>query len=164
MQILIVSYFFPPDFAVGGIRPSSFCRFFPRRGIKVTLLTSNNETCKKDNKIFDFYPNTEAICIQRPKLRELGYKTKILVLLELLNLDKLLFFPDIYFPWIRKAVNKSLSILREKKLDAIIATAPPYSSFIVGYKLSKKLNVPLILDYRDPWSGNPFLNYPTIIF
>jgi len=84
-------------------------------------------------------------------------------LLELLNLDKLLFFPDIYFPWVRKAVNKSLVTLKDKKIDAIIATVPPYSSFIVGYKLSKKLNIPLILDYRDPWSGNPFLNYPPII-
>jgi len=47
---------------------------------------------------------------KRPKLREIGYKIKLLALLELLNLDKLLFFPDIYFPWIKRAVKRILTL------------------------------------------------------
>ncbi|MHA1304984.1 MAG: glycosyltransferase, partial [Candidatus Heimdallarchaeaceae archaeon] len=113
-----------------------------------------------NQEIIKDYPNLKTICAKRPRLRELGYKTKLLVILELLKLDKLLFFPDLYYPWIKKAVKKGLDFLKNQQIDAIVATAPPYSTFVVGYELSKKLDLPLILDYRDPWGGNPFLKYP----
>jgi len=124
MNILLISYFFPPDRAVGGYRPSSFCKYFPEQGINVTLLTSNKEICFNQRTIQD-YPSLKTICAKRSILRELGYKTKLLVILELLKLDKLLFFPDLYFPWIKKAVKKCLNFLINQQIDAIVATTPP---------------------------------------
>ncbi|MHA1416961.1 MAG: glycosyltransferase [Candidatus Heimdallarchaeaceae archaeon] len=159
MNVLFVSYFYPPDKAVGGIRPSSFCNYLAENDVKVFLLTSNRNVCV-NNKGTSSKTSITPICSKRPKLREIGYKTKILVFLELFKLDQLFFFPDIYFQWIKPALREAQEKLSDIKLDAIIATAPPYSSIIIGYELSKKFNVPLVLDYRDPWSGNPFIKFP----
>jgi len=39
---------------------------------------------------------------------------------------------------------------------AIVATGPPFSTFVGGYLASKRLGRPLVLDYRDEWSECPF--------
>lgn len=54
------------------------------------------------------------------------------------------------------AVETGLRIYRHCKPSVIIATGPSFDFFIAGYYLSKILNVPLILDYRDEWTENPF--------
>ena len=158
MRLLLISYYFPPDRSAGGFRASSFCKYFHDKGIKVDLLTSNRASLSKGIK--EAYNIREAFVAPRPKLRDWGYKTKILAILELLKLDTLLFFPDIFFPWIKKAVKAGIRALKLNKYDAILATAPPFSVFFVGYDLSKRFNIPLILDYRDPWNDQPFKKIP----
>ncbi len=54
------------------------------------------------------------------------------------------------------AIETSLELYKDKKPSTIIATGPSFDLFIAGYYLSKILRVPLILDYRDEWSENPF--------
>jgi glycosyltransferase involved in cell wall biosynthesis len=40
--------------------------------------------------------------------------------------------------------------------DIVIATGGPWSNFVVGRTLARRLKRPLILDYRDPWTCNPY--------
>jgi glycosyltransferase involved in cell wall biosynthesis len=40
--------------------------------------------------------------------------------------------------------------------DIVIATGGPWSNFLVGRALARRLKCPLILDYRDPWTFNPY--------
>lgn len=54
------------------------------------------------------------------------------------------------------AVETSLEIYKDNKPSVIIATGPSFDFFISGYYLSKILKIPLILDYRDEWTENPF--------
>jgi glycosyltransferase involved in cell wall biosynthesis len=49
-------------------------------------------------------------------------------------------------------IRSGRKIIQSKKIDTIIATGPPFSSFIIGYFLSKEFKVKLVLDYRDPWT------------
>ncbi|MHA1200700.1 MAG: hypothetical protein ACTSQF_15380, partial [Candidatus Heimdallarchaeaceae archaeon] len=161
MRILFISYFFPPDKSVGGYRASSIVRTFAEEGIEMILLTANSEI--KNSEELKQYHNLEHIYNAKgSQIRKIGYKTRILVGLELLNLDKFLFFPDLYYPWIKRAVKKGREILQEHKVDAIITTYPPYSSAVVGYKLSKEFNIPLVLDHRDPWTNNPTFKLPKL--
>ena len=62
--------------------------------------------------------------------------------------------PDSYVGWIPLALIKSIFLI--KRPDIITATAPPFSSLILGVILKKIWNVPLVTDFRDPWTGNPF--------
>ncbi|UJG41553.1 MAG: glycosyltransferase [Candidatus Heimdallarchaeum aukensis] len=162
MNILLISYLFPPDKSAGGYRAASFAKYFPEKDLNVFLLTSNKEITE-NNELQKEYNLSMVYYAKRPKLREIGYKIKLLALLELLNLDKLLFFPDIYFPWITRAVKVGSKAIENEKIDVILATQPPLSALVVGYRLSKKFNIPLISDYRDPWNGSPFLQFPKFI-
>jgi len=160
MKALLISYFFPPSKSAGGLRAFSLCKHLPEKNIEVVLLTSETEL--KDNKeLQQEYKLKEVFFCKKTKLREWGYKTKILAGLELLKLDKFLFFPDIYFPWVRKAIKTGKRVIETSKPDFIIVTAPPFSVFKAAVKLSKKYNLPLVLDYRDPWNGSPYIMYPT---
>lgn len=71
------------------------------------------------------------------------------------------FIPDNKIGWKRKAVKASVELFAKKKFEIIFATAPPFTDFLIGMELSKKLKVPLVIDYRDPWHEYPFKYYPT---
>jgi glycosyltransferase involved in cell wall biosynthesis len=60
--------------------------------------------------------------------------------------------PDPQILWRPDAIRVGLQLLRETPHDAIIATGPPFSTFLVGATLSRRTRLPLILDYRDEWS------------
>ncbi len=74
-------------------------------------------------------------------------------------LDWAFAFPDRQCGWYAPAVRRVKQI-REKEIpDVILATGGPWTSFLVGCTLAKSLNRPLVLDYRDPWNGNPYYSF-----
>jgi len=40
-------------------------------------------------------------------------------------------------------------------VDVILASGPPFAAFKLAKRLSDRLGRPYVLDYRDPWTGNP---------
>lgn len=46
--------------------------------------------------------------------------------------------------------------LRKGDFDVILATGCPYSTFIAANRLSRRLGIPYVLDYRDPWTLSAF--------
>jgi glycosyltransferase involved in cell wall biosynthesis len=60
---------------------------------------------------------------------------------------------DPFSGWILPSLLKGMKIDKNKKIDLIIATCPPFSSMVIGFLLSLVTNSKLILDYRDPWTN-----------
>jgi glycosyltransferase involved in cell wall biosynthesis len=56
--------------------------------------------------------------------------------------------------WIR-AAERACSILSANDVDLIFATGTPFAAFKLAKRLSERLGRPYVLDYRDPWTGNP---------
>ena len=82
----------------------------------------------------------------------LEFKNRILLYL----IDKF-FKSNFYFSSIPFAYFKSKSILkRYKNLKFIYTSGPEFYTHILGYFLKKKYKIPLIIEYRDPWSFNPY--------
>ena len=53
---------------------------------------------------------------------------------------------------------KIKQLLRENKdIKFIYASGPSFYTHIIGFLLKKKFKIPLVLEYRDPWSFNPYL-------
>jgi glycosyltransferase involved in cell wall biosynthesis len=71
------------------------------------------------------------------------------------------FIPDNKVGWRRKALARALAMHRETPFDLIFATAPPFTDFMIGAELKRRIGKPLVLDYRDPWVDYPFKFYPT---
>lgn len=56
------------------------------------------------------------------------------------------------------AAERACQPLNVGEVDLILASGSPFSSFELAHRLSQKLNCPYVLDYRDPWTTNPFHN------
>ncbi len=72
-----------------------------------------------------------------------------------------IFFPDRFVKWKKKAEILAGKIIKEEAPDVILATAPPFTDFLLGQELATKYNIPFVVDYRDSWTSNEFHYFPT---
>ncbi|HSR67777.1 MAG TPA: glycosyltransferase [Acidobacteriota bacterium] len=72
-------------------------------------------------------------------------------------LRRWLFVPDDRMLWAPFAVWAALREIRHAEISAIYATAPSYSSGVIGLIVSRLSSLPLVLDLRDPWTLDPYL-------
>jgi glycosyltransferase involved in cell wall biosynthesis len=68
-------------------------------------------------------------------------------------------FPDPAIAWFSSAVQHGAAMEQHAVPDAVVATGGPWTSFLVGRALAKRFDRPLIVDYRDPWTCNPFYSF-----
>lgn len=59
--------------------------------------------------------------------------------------------------WERE-VERACASLSRNDVDVILASGPPFISFRLARSLSKRLERPYVLDYRDPWVAGPESN------
>jgi glycosyltransferase involved in cell wall biosynthesis len=76
-------------------------------------------------------------------------------------LGDMFLIPDTKIGWKSKAVKRGKELLKTEHFDAILATAPPHTDFLIGAALKKATGVPLIVDYRDSWLQYPYKYFPT---
>ena len=170
-RVLFVAYLFPPVGGVGVHRATKFVKYLPDFGWDCSVLTALNPSAPLfDESLLKNIP-AETI-IRRAKTYEPGYALKSMVSAShgaaptpglknrilggvksvLRGVSNFVLQPDPQILWRPQAMKQGLQLLREIPHDAIIATGPPFSSFLVGAALARKTGVPLMLDYRDEWS------------
>ncbi len=66
------------------------------------------------------------------------------------------FIPDARKFWIKPSVRFLLKYLKENPVDAIISTGPPHSMHLIALELKRRLKLPWIADFRDPWTEIDF--------
>ncbi len=139
---------FPPAGMQPGIRALEISKRLVKEKIFPIILTKKIDKNKIFNKsLIKEIPS--SLNIYRTPLFEL--KNKFLHLIDPF------FKYDFYLQWIPFAYSKAKKILRENKnIKFIYASAPYFHTHIIGYLLKKKFNLPLVIEYRDPWSFNPY--------
>ena len=55
-----------------------------------------------------------------------------------------------------KAAEQACARLTQSDVDLVLASAPPFSAFRLARRLAERLGRPYVLDYRDPWTENPY--------
>src|SRR5690606_18170705 len=65
------------------------------------------------------------------------------------------YFPDFAIHWGAKAALTALRNARRWRPACVITTGPQHISHLTGLVLKKFARVPWVMDYRDPWTGNP---------
>ncbi len=176
-RVLFVSYAFPPVGGAGVQRVTKFAKYLPRAGWEVSVLTVLNPSVPLlDKSLLNDIP--EQTIIRRAKTLEPSYAVKAAVaegreraapkglITGVKRLAgsiarrsaKAMLQPDPQILWNINALREGLNLLRETPHDAIIASGPPFSSFLLAAKLSRKSGIPLVLDYRDEWGiSNAYL-------
>lgn len=169
-RLLFVSYYYPPMGLSGVVRASKFSRYLPDFGWKPVVLTVGD---------VGYYAHDESLLNEVLQAGVEIERTKTLDLLYLLRKKRTVRMPttrnrrivtgithtflqpDNKVGWKRHAVRRALELAEEQKFDAIFVTAPPFTSFLIGRELQDALQIPLIVDYRDPWIDNMDYFYAT---
>lgn len=169
-RVLVIAYYFPPMGLSGVQRTLKFVKYLPQFGWQPTVLTvlprayyATDESLLEDLAGRDVRIERTGAAgpgkylSRKPEIRLPAEWTRKL----LSRVSDTIFIPDNKRGWLRTAVAHGVRLARERPFDLIFATAPPFTDFLIGRELKKRLNIPLVLDYRDPWVDYPFKFYPT---
>ena len=167
-RVLYISYSFPPVGGAGVQRVAKFVKFTQQHGwIPSVLTVANPSVPVKDDSLSRDVPRETVV--GRARTWEPGYalkravsagegagenangRTGSRVKRALRALATLLLQPDPQILWAPAAIWEGMRLLREFPHEAIVASAPPFSSFVIGAILSRRTGIPLVLDYRDEW-------------
>jgi glycosyltransferase involved in cell wall biosynthesis len=181
LTLLVISYFFPPDFEVGGNRVAGFCRYFPEFGIRPIVLTIDQASCEAVDPSLSV-PGGVQIERVRPQETLLGrYKRLRVAAYDSVRLGgsgdqnstasstkgsavrmlrnqvlAVLQYPDIYRAWYFPATKAGKRIGAARKLDAVLSSGPPWTSHAVASSVARRFHLPWIADFRDEWTIAPW--------
>ena len=174
-HVLVVAYYFPPMGLSGVQRIAKLVKFLPRHGWRVTVITPKvGAYFAFDDGLLAELTAIDGVRIVRtssldptrlftPKQRSTVAFPEENSRQVLSFLSQLVLLPDNKIGWKRFAVRAARKIMKLDPFSAVFATAPPYTSFLIGKEISRTLGVPLVLDYRDDWIDNTRHIYPTRI-
>jgi len=153
-KVLVISYFLT-------LRTRKFLEFLPQHGVEPIFLTSINPVMEILNKTKKSTLNHNVNVYYSWNLFPLEYLSSLL--LRMKTNFRLFFLPDIYITWIPQTLIKSLRLIKKNNIKMIYVSGGPFSAAIIGALIRKITGIPLIVDFRDPWTldPDPSLAYPT---
>jgi len=174
-KVLVISYYFPPSGGAGVHRILKFVKYLPKFGWQPFVLTVNEEADFPARDVSLLREVPENIEIFRTKIFE-PYNLYRKVTgrgkyepTDIASLTKeakksltdkfsewiraTFFIPDARCFWKIPAVKQATKIIKEREINLIFSTAPPYTCDLIGKSLKKKTGLPWIADFRDSWVG-----------
>ncbi len=179
-KLLVITYYFPPSGGAGVQRVLKFIKYLREFEIEPVVLTVQNgdfptrdESLLQDipsdikiyrTKIFEPYilyrkltgkpPDAPVDVNNIPKPGE--KRTFAEQLAEFVRSN--FFIPDARIGWLPIAKKHALKIIDIEKIDCLYSSSPPYTTALIAKSLAKKIRLPWIAGFRDPWTG--FLSTP----
>jgi len=174
-KILIISYHFPPNTAVGGLRIQGLAKYLREFGWEAIILT----TALPDNSNTQFRviqtPYYDVIGVWKKRFglkpdegvkKQFGISTsknkRSLVDFILTFLSEFIAYPDAQKGWYNYAVEAGSELLSNESIDAMISSSKPETCHLIANKLKSKYKIPWIADLRDLWTKNYYYNYSPI--
>jgi glycosyltransferase involved in cell wall biosynthesis len=176
-RVLLISYAFPPTGGIAVQRILSFAKYLPSHGHEVHVLTARNPASpvydpgllrhvppqvqlhrtwtleppfhlrKKwwgliAGKAADPSPRAPA----GPPPKPAAWKQAVSSAL------RRLLCPDPQVLWTPSAIRRAGALIRRRRIDTVLVTAPPFSTFLIGAAVKRRFpEVRLVADFRDEW-------------
>jgi glycosyltransferase involved in cell wall biosynthesis len=156
-KVLLIAYHFPPLGGGGVFRTLKFTKYLPEFGYQPYVLTVKNPMYgTKDLTLCGEIPPEAKIN------RTFSFENRVMRAPRLLNINlKWFYMPDENIGWLPFGVATGAKLVKKENIDVIYTTSPLWTSLLIGFLLKKKTKKPLMVDFRDPWTDNPFTRYPT---
>lgn len=172
VNVLIISYYWPPAGGSGVQRVLKFVKYLPLFGIKPVVLTvEEGDFPAIDESLIGEVP--DSVPVYRAKAWEPYFLFRLLtgrnkherIPIAFLEgsqsrgfQDRLsswirrnIFVPDARIGWIPFAVRKAKYILSHHKIDLVFSSGPPHSLHLIANQICRKYHIPWVADFRDPW-------------
>jgi glycosyltransferase involved in cell wall biosynthesis len=168
---LFVNYFFPPVANSGTFRPMKFARYLPQFGWDpVVVAGALTPADRVDESLLDQLPpdldvtrapldaDVAAAWCSR-LVRRVADERRVYEGLAW-RLRGLREIPDPYASWQRPAVAAGMRAYARHPFDVVFASGYPWSSLVIGRTLACRLRLPLVAEFRDPWTADDVLRGP----
>ena len=167
-RVLVLAYYFPPLGGSGVQRVAKLAKYLPGAGWQPTVVTARpGRYFAFDAGLADEVRAAGVEVVATPTLDPTrggqgaatmpsGARAGLLA-----RLSAWAFVPDNKVGWAPFALAAAGRMHHARPFDAVYATAPPYTGLLVGARLARRWGVPLVVDLRDDWLGNPRHVYPT---
>lgn len=134
--ILLITYHFPPSAASGTFRMLGFTRHLPVSGWQPLVVAPPSLPWEPlDPQLVEEIP-ADAI------VRHVPYPASAPSLLRVLAQNSI---------WLPRAWSACKKLVQEHRPDAILTSGPPHCVHVLGHYLKRRLDVPWVADFRDPW-------------
>ncbi len=171
-HLVFVNYYFPPMGGGGVQRVVKFLKFFDYRAYRISVLTV---------KPSYFYSRDDSLLEEVPHQAEIvrsgsADPFRLIYLWKRLRgkrdnpsssskessgiirkIAMSIFIPDSRAPWLPFALYRLWRLHRRRPVDVLFCSMPPFTAGLIGYWAKKLLGIPFVLDFRDAWTGNPYL-------
>jgi glycosyltransferase involved in cell wall biosynthesis len=131
-KVLFIAYDFPPCPSIGGsLRSGKFVKYLPEFGWEATVLSLS----KYSTGVKEKYPHVNRVRSLTPFSRP---------------------YEIAPYGWLLPVYQKGRKLLHRNKYDLIYVSCPPFPQTIAAAKLKKSACIPLVIDFRDAWSLDPY--------
>lgn len=128
-NVLVLAYDFPPCRAPGAaVRTEKFVRYLPDFGWRPTVVCRGGQAGREQN----------VIAIPATVPERLSYQAAAWV-------------------WAWRIESRLRALLAARPFDLIYASGPPFPHLLVAARLANESKLPLVADFRDGWSLDPFI-------
>ncbi len=173
LNVLLVTYSFPPVGGVGVLRAASLARYLPAEEIRLDVLTTRNPSAVgTDSGLLKEIP--PEVQVHRTLTLDLpfGLKKGLKKLITgakpaapttavpgptakpnfLKPLIQDLLLPDPQVTWLPVLARAAKRLVKSRNIDLVLITVPPFSSVLLVEKLRKQFpHLPIVVDFRDEW-------------
>jgi glycosyltransferase involved in cell wall biosynthesis len=159
-KLLLFTFAFAPRNDVGTFRNLKFSKYLARLGYELFIFTADHTNDFHDLELNREIPANAKVFRKKFFLTN----TKILSALTVKptffshlkhSIRYIFFSPDKWIWWGIFFLPKMIKIIRKEKINIVMVSGGPASSFVIGYLLKKMLKIKLVLDFRDPWTQLP---------
>jgi len=172
LNVLLVSYSFPPAGGVGVLRSASLARYLPAEEIRLDVLTARNASAVgADFALLKEIPS--QVTVHRTITLDLpfGIKKRIKKLITagrpstaqtaaagtgkpnfLKTALQDILLPDPQVTWLPVLTRAARRIVKSRAIDLVLITVPPFSSLLLVERLRRRFPLlPIVIDFRDEW-------------
>ena len=180
-KVLLVTYIFPPVGGIGVQRALSMARYLPEHGLEVHVLTASNPAAPvRDQSLLKLVPEHVTVHTAMTAEPPFYLRKKVWDLLgggrkkagapapaagepvkpsaapslagRLKAIPQRILCPDPQVLWVPFAIRRAKQIIRRHGIDAVLATAPPFSVFLISNAIKQAFpHVKVVSDFRDEW-------------
>jgi glycosyltransferase involved in cell wall biosynthesis len=176
MRVLLLTYYFPPDPEVGGVRPARLARFLASAGHEVHVLTvagpdvtPGSTTLEPGLTVHRVRPwrnlrtmlgrlylaagmqkGAESLPDSTERAESPSAAQRMTRWLRRFVLSAA-WLPDDRHGFIGPAAIRGRALVARVPIDVIYMTGPPWSVHVAGMLLGTITRCPVVAEYRDPW-------------
>ncbi len=169
-HMLLFAYFYPPLGGSGVQRPVKLTKYLWNEGWDTDVITvknivfhSEDESLLQESRATHVYRTSSldpmALMKKATISKESNQKIYFGTPEKIKRFIRRSFPIDDKIGWIPFAYLAGVKATSMRHYDAILVTVGPYSAAIAAYRLAKLRQIPLFMDYRDPWTLYHYLTY-----